>query len=76
MTSATPADDILKAFSELQLSTYIFMSGTAFLVTDWFFTLDLEVQYAWNGTWNIGRILFFLTRYSPFFELALRMYCK
>lgn len=43
---------------------------------DCLLTLDVEIQYAWNGPWNLGRILFFLTRYPAILEIPVNMYCE
>lgn len=36
--------------------------------------LDVEIRYAWSSPWNLGKVLFFLTRYPVFFDVALMLY--
>ena len=43
---------------------------------DWFLTLEAEVKYVWNAPWNLGRILFFGTRYLVFIDEPISLYCK
>ncbi|KAK7034025.1 hypothetical protein VNI00_012456 [Paramarasmius palmivorus] len=50
-------------------------ASMAILVFDYFVTLGQEVHLVWtNGRWNIGKILFFLTRYVPFVAGFLTLY--
>ncbi|KAF9465279.1 hypothetical protein BDZ94DRAFT_1307163 [Collybia nuda] len=55
------------------ISLYIHVSGVALLAVDWLFSLDVELAHAWNGLWNFGRVLFFITRYSPIMDIIINL---
>ncbi|KAF9465281.1 hypothetical protein BDZ94DRAFT_1296545 [Collybia nuda] len=58
------------------ISLYLHASAPALLLVDWLSTLDTEAKYAWTGRWNIGRIFYFLTRYSAFVSAPVWLYCN
>ncbi|KAF8582169.1 hypothetical protein K439DRAFT_1351914, partial [Ramaria rubella] len=43
-------------------------------IYDFVLTLDLEIDLVWGTPWNVGRILFFLTRYSVYIEACMLVY--
>ncbi|TFK35022.1 hypothetical protein BDQ12DRAFT_326505 [Crucibulum laeve] len=64
----------LHSLHKLQVVTYLHVAGTALLVIDWFLTIGDEITYAWTAPWNLGKVLFFLTRYPAFVDSALTLY--
>ena len=40
-------------------------------VHDWLILLDREVEHIWRGSWSLGKVLFFITRYGPFLDMPL-----
>jgi len=48
--------------------------SVALLVFDWFLTLPAEIKYTWKASWNLGQILFFLTRYPAFINITLAVF--
>jgi hypothetical protein len=43
-------------------------------VFDWLLTFDTEVKHVWNVPWNLGRILYLVTRYLVFVDASLLLY--
>ncbi|KAF9033066.1 hypothetical protein BDZ89DRAFT_1131133 [Hymenopellis radicata] len=41
---------------------------------DYFLTLSEEVELIWHARWNITKILYLLTRYLPFVDIAVAMW--
>ncbi|TFK35021.1 hypothetical protein BDQ12DRAFT_326471 [Crucibulum laeve] len=52
----------------------IVVATCALLANDWLFTIGDEINYIWPGPWNMGKVLFFLTRYPAFADSALTLY--
>ncbi|KAJ3560684.1 hypothetical protein NP233_g10677 [Leucocoprinus birnbaumii] len=44
------------------------------LLYDYVLTLDLEIKLIWGANWNLGKVLYLLTRYLPFFDTAVVLY--
>ena len=44
-------------------------------VYDYFLTLSREVELIWPSNWNFVKYLFFLTRYLPFLDVSVVLYC-
>jgi len=44
------------------------------MVLDWLLTFDLEVSLIWKAKWNIGTVVYLLSRYLTFVDVALTMY--
>ncbi|KAJ3482312.1 hypothetical protein NLI96_g7065 [Meripilus lineatus] len=73
--SSDTADAIpFRSFERLRAETYTDAAAAALLIWDYFLTFDLEVSLMWPSEWSIIKILFFLTRYLPFFDVTLVMY--
>lgn len=43
---------------------------------DYFVTLQREVEFVWPSERNFMKILFFISRYSPFLDVPLDVYCE
>ncbi|KAF8873945.1 hypothetical protein BD779DRAFT_1568372, partial [Infundibulicybe gibba] len=43
-------------------------------VYDWFLTIDSELAFIWDPKWNLGTLLYFLTRYPTFIDTAVLLY--
>ncbi|KAF9465276.1 hypothetical protein BDZ94DRAFT_1307161 [Collybia nuda] len=69
-----PSGTIVDSLVGYQITTYIHVSGAALLISDWFFTLDMEIAHAWSSSWNLGTLLFFLTRYLVFVDTFVALY--
>ncbi|KAF9465253.1 hypothetical protein BDZ94DRAFT_385148 [Collybia nuda] len=71
--------DVNKAIGNLAsqpITQFLKISSVTLMLIDWLFTLDLEIILAWHGAWNMGRALYFLTRYSAFLDVSLILYCS
>ncbi|KAF8918965.1 hypothetical protein CPB85DRAFT_1279601 [Mucidula mucida] len=72
-------DAMISSLEKLPVLTYI--QGAALLhhlekhVYDYALTFADELNLIWPARWNLGKVLFFLTRYPPFFGLSLPLYC-
>lgn len=56
------------------LSKCFTIASLIMLIYDYLLTLDLEVKLIWKADWNLGKFLFLLTRYLPFFDTAVVLY--
>ncbi|KAF8582157.1 hypothetical protein K439DRAFT_169662 [Ramaria rubella] len=59
-----------------QVGSFCDLASIAVLTYDYFLTLDLEINLIWGTPWNIGKVLYFLTKYSVFIESGLLLFCK
>ncbi|KAJ3503599.1 hypothetical protein NLJ89_g8360 [Agrocybe chaxingu] len=49
-------------------------ASTAIIVYDWFLTIHLEVATIWSSKWTLTKVLYMISRYTTFLEVAL-LYC-
>ncbi|KAJ7128801.1 hypothetical protein C8R43DRAFT_1027203 [Mycena crocata] len=71
---AEAVDDAALAASRLQMVKYSDVGSFALLVFDYLLTLNLEVSLVWPSRWSISKILFILSRYLVFCEVAPGLY--
>ncbi|KAF9007741.1 hypothetical protein BDZ89DRAFT_1168438 [Hymenopellis radicata] len=57
---------LFEALRHLRLVTYFDVSATALYVFDYLLTLEQEVELIWGSEWTITKLLYLVTRYSPF----------
>lgn len=43
---------------------------------DYFVTFQREVELVWPSKWNSMKVLFIVSRYSPFLDVPLDVYCE
>ncbi len=48
----------------------------SFKAHDYFLTLNAEVSLIWPSRFNFVKVLFLLTRYMPFVDVSLVLYCE
>ncbi|KAF4574522.1 hypothetical protein EYR36_005865 [Pleurotus pulmonarius] len=51
-----------------------FISSGALLVYDYILTVSDEGYLVWNAPWSLGKVLFLLTRYPAFIDVAVSIY--
>ncbi|KAF8892288.1 hypothetical protein BD779DRAFT_105388 [Infundibulicybe gibba] len=59
---------------QTQTSTYFNVASFAVLIHDWFLTVDSELTFVWGPRWNLGTLLYFLTRYTAFVDTPIFLY--
>jgi len=57
----------------LQISKYCNVAAAAFLVQDYFLTLESEVSWAVRKRWSLPRGIFTVARYVPFIGTGLAL---
>lgn len=66
---------MLDYMQKLYVVVFIEYASVAILIFDYLLTISQEIDLVWiESPWNIGRILFFLTRYTPFIGGFLTLY--
>jgi len=40
---------------------------------DWLLAFPQEVEYIWRASWNWSKVLYLLTRYTPFVTIAVAL---
>ncbi|RDB20475.1 hypothetical protein Hypma_012418 [Hypsizygus marmoreus] len=62
--------------SALRLNTvkYINVASGVIFICDYFQTFEMEVEHVWQSRTSLGNILFFVSRYLPFFDMPLNLY--
>ncbi|KAF4600583.1 hypothetical protein EYR38_005222 [Pleurotus pulmonarius] len=66
--------ELIASLSWNQQSTYLPVAGAGLFIYDYVLTLSDEARYVWTAPWSLGKILFLLTRYPTFIDVALAMY--
>ncbi|KAF9008470.1 hypothetical protein BDZ89DRAFT_547795 [Hymenopellis radicata] len=62
---------LFEALQHLRLVTYFDVSATALYVFDYLLTLEQEVALIWGSEWTITKLLYLVTRYSPFLNAGV-----
>ncbi|KAJ7481745.1 hypothetical protein FB451DRAFT_1237019 [Mycena latifolia] len=60
--------------SGLQTVRYMHVVNITILLYDYSLTLNREVSLMWSSQWSLSKILFFVSRYSPAFDVPLLLY--
>lgn len=60
-------------FHQIRIYDYIQVSSQAVLLFDYFITFSDEVEYIWGRKANPATILFYVTRYLPFFDGTIHL---
>jgi len=67
--STFAADSLVK-----QTVTYLDVMAAAVLVYDYSLTVEREARLVWPVPWNVGKCLYFLTKYPVFVDTFLVIY--
>ncbi|KAF8583093.1 hypothetical protein K439DRAFT_1508816 [Ramaria rubella] len=59
-----------------QVGAFCDLASMVILIYDYLLTFKFEVALIWGTPWNIGKILYFLTKYSVIIEIVLLSYCE
>ncbi|KAJ8515762.1 hypothetical protein ONZ45_g6857 [Pleurotus djamor] len=63
------SSDLGSLFTILQTS-YVTISFEFLQVYDHVLTINDEIQFVWSTSWSLGKVLYFLTRYSPYLNIV------
>ncbi|KAF9500213.1 hypothetical protein BDN71DRAFT_1188592 [Pleurotus eryngii] len=66
--------ELIASLSWNQQSTYLPIAGAGLFIYDYVLTLGDEARHVWTAPWSLGKILFLLTRYPTFIDVALALY--
>jgi len=58
---------------ENRIVTYLDVAAAVLMLYDYSLTFRDEIEYIWKRPWSLIRILFTITRYLPFFDLAITL---
>ncbi|KAF8873954.1 hypothetical protein BD779DRAFT_280047 [Infundibulicybe gibba] len=64
----------LRFLQQARTPAYFSVTSVSVLIYDWFLTIDSELAFIWNPKWNLGTLLYFLTRYPTFIDTAVFLY--
>ncbi|TFK23473.1 hypothetical protein FA15DRAFT_464558 [Coprinopsis marcescibilis] len=53
---------------------YLNASSLTVLIADYLQTVDLETKLIWGSDWTLVKVLYLVSRYSPFFDVPLTVY--
>ncbi|KAF8185282.1 hypothetical protein K438DRAFT_1937033 [Mycena galopus ATCC 62051] len=68
----TEADALAAMY--LQAVKYFDVVAAVILAFDYLLTFELEVSLMWSAKWSMIKVLYFLSRYPAFFDVALLLY--
>ncbi|KAF8525073.1 hypothetical protein BU17DRAFT_83985 [Hysterangium stoloniferum] len=67
-------DELLQPVVGLRSTEYTIVACAALLAYEYFLTLDREIYFVWGSQWSLGKVIFFLNRYSPIIDTTLAIY--
>ncbi|KAJ6511481.1 hypothetical protein C8R47DRAFT_735959 [Mycena vitilis] len=70
----TASKQIVLLASRLRTINSMHVVNATILLFDYIVTLDAEISFMWSSKWSLAKVLFFLTRYSPVFDVPVEMY--
>ncbi|KAH8102197.1 hypothetical protein BXZ70DRAFT_59617 [Cristinia sonorae] len=65
---------IVAELFESRIRTYLRFASSAVFIYDYLLTLGREIRYIWPAEWSIVKVLYILTRYLAFADVALALY--
>nr|GAT42333.1 predicted protein [Mycena chlorophos] len=68
------SQSVALSWHRLQTVKYVNVASLAILVFDYTLTFDLEVSLLWPSRFSTSKALFFLARYTPFFDVPVGLY--
>ncbi|KAE9396192.1 hypothetical protein BT96DRAFT_977584 [Gymnopus androsaceus JB14] len=64
-------DDVIALLVDSQILMYIKVAMLALLSYDYFLSLAQEVAFVWSSDWSFVKVLYLVSRYSPFIDTIL-----
>ncbi|KAJ8515754.1 hypothetical protein ONZ45_g6860 [Pleurotus djamor] len=64
----------LDLLSAIQRTSFAIVASECFQAYDHILTLHEETQFVWTTSWGIGKLLYFLTRYSPYVNTVVSIW--
>ncbi|KAJ6588567.1 hypothetical protein B0H19DRAFT_1100124 [Mycena capillaripes] len=68
------ASNIALLASRLRIVNSMHVVNITILLFDYCLTLNAEISLMWSSKWSLSKVLFFLTRYSPVFDVPVEIY--
>ncbi|KAF8890392.1 hypothetical protein BD779DRAFT_267657 [Infundibulicybe gibba] len=65
---------LMDVVQDLRFVNYFDVASFTILVYNYILTFSQELDVIWMSRWTITKVFFVLTRYIPFFDMALLMY--
>ncbi|KAF9442950.1 hypothetical protein P691DRAFT_779143, partial [Macrolepiota fuliginosa MF-IS2] len=50
------------------------IASMVIMIFDWLLTFEMEVSYIWKAPWNVMKILYILSRYTPFVDVTILVF--
>jgi len=67
-------DALISPLVGLRATEYTIVACGALLIYEHFLTFDREIFFVWQSRWSLGKLLFFLNRYSAYIDTCLAIY--
>ncbi|KAJ8468769.1 hypothetical protein ONZ45_g17122 [Pleurotus djamor] len=64
----------LDLLSAIQRTSFAIVASECFQAYDHILTLNEETRFVWTASWGIGKLLYFLTRYSPYVNTVVSIW--
>ncbi|KAF6758714.1 hypothetical protein DFP72DRAFT_1064817 [Ephemerocybe angulata] len=71
--SAALFAQLIEVGAAQQVLKYLFISFLTLAIADTLHCLPLEVSLIWSAKWNMGKVLFLLSRYLVFFDVIVSL---
>ncbi|KZT21778.1 hypothetical protein NEOLEDRAFT_1138998 [Neolentinus lepideus HHB14362 ss-1] len=67
------SSNVTVAAHRLQVVRYTQVASMAVLIAEWFFVIGEEVEYVWKAPWTYMKVLYLLSRYTPFLDTPFNL---
>ncbi|KAI0075578.1 hypothetical protein K474DRAFT_1664124 [Panus rudis PR-1116 ss-1] len=67
------AEELLLTAERLQQVRYFQVIAMSLLVSDWTILFSSEIELIWKSPWTLTKVLYLLSRYSPFIDTPLNL---
>ncbi|KAF5359411.1 hypothetical protein D9756_003585 [Leucocoprinus leucothites] len=66
---------LIWALQQFSITQYCKVSLVTLFLADYFHTLTTEISFLWPSPWTVVKFMFFISRYSPFLDAAIYIFC-
>ncbi|KAK0502839.1 hypothetical protein EDD18DRAFT_608655 [Armillaria luteobubalina] len=62
--------NVSQSLHDIRSISYVLVASTTVMMYEWLTLFDREVSLMWNSPWNLVKVLYLISRYSPILAIA------
>ncbi|SJL04501.1 uncharacterized protein ARMOST_07868 [Armillaria ostoyae] len=63
--------DVSQSLHDIRAVGYVLVASATVMIQEWAILFDQEVSLMWNSPWNLVKVLYLISRYSPIIDVAI-----